>query len=57
MGHGAMSVAASGSLLRGGQVTQCGVTMPMIVFVVEIVHDHAVFEWVGPAAAVEAVPS
>jgi hypothetical protein len=52
-----MGVAASGSVLGGGAVAQRRVTMPMIVFVLEVADDDAGFEQVGPVVAVEAFPS
>ena len=55
-GHGVMGVAASGSVLDRGQVTR-RVTMPMIMFVLEIADDDTGLEQVGPVVAVKALPS
>jgi hypothetical protein len=52
-----LGVAASGSILGWGEVAQRRVTMPMIVFVLEVADDHTGFEQVGPVIAVEALPS
>jgi hypothetical protein len=47
-GHRVMGVAASGSVLDGGEMAQRRVTMPMIMFVLEIADDDASLEEVGP---------
>jgi len=52
-----MGVAASGSVLDRSEVAQRRVTMPMIMFVLEIADDDTSLEQVGPMVAVEALPS
>lgn len=56
-GHRVMGVAASGSVLDRSEVAQRRVTMPMIMFVLEIADDDTSLEQVGPMVAVEALPS
>ena len=52
-----MGVAASGSVLGRGQITQRRMAMPYIVLALEVADDDAGFEQVGPVVSVEALPS
>ena len=50
-------VAALSSVLSRGEITQGRVTMPPIVFVLEVADDYAGLGQARPVIAVEALPS